>query len=100
MTNVQIETLGPNHYQLLGDLTFDTVNKLCKQERVFFREGGDVVVDLSLVTRADSAGLACLLDLIRQARSRNVKIAYENIQQQLRSLIRVSGLEGVVGQSS
>ena len=93
MATVKIETLGPGHYQLAGDLTFDTVASLCKQNKVFFRQQGDVLVDLSLVTKADSAGLACLLELIRQAKSRDVEIKFDNIQKQLRSLVRVSGLE-------
>jgi len=96
MKTVQIETLGPGHYQLIGDLTFDTVTALCKQKKIFFRQQGDVLVDLSLVTKADSAGLACLLELIRQARSRNVEMKFDNIQKQLRSLVRVSGLEKLV----
>lgn len=93
MASVQIETLGPGHFQLAGDLTFDTVTTLYKQEKVFFRQPGNVLVDLSLIAKADSAGLACLLELIRQARSRNVEIKFDNIQKQLRSLVRVSGLE-------
>ncbi|MDH5216810.1 MAG: STAS domain-containing protein [Gammaproteobacteria bacterium] len=93
METVRIETLGPGHYQLIGDLTFDTVAALCKQKKVFFRQQGDVLVDLSLVTKADSAGLACLLELIRQAKSHGVEIRFDNIQKQLRSLVRVSGLD-------
>ena len=96
MASVQIETLGPGHYQLVGDLTFETVTALCKQKKVFFRQQGDVLVDLSLVSKADSAGLACLLELVRQAKSRNVEIKFDNIQKQLHSLVRVSGLENLM----
>ncbi|HEY8553493.1 MAG TPA: STAS domain-containing protein, partial [Burkholderiales bacterium] len=46
-----------------GDLTFETVPEIYAESRAWFeRANGRVTVDLAEVERADSAGLALLLE--------------------------------------
>lgn len=57
---------------------------------------GDVVVDLSSLVRADSSGLAMLVEWMRLARIANKSIRYRNIPSQLMDIARVSGLEDIL----
>lgn len=53
---------------LAGELTMDSVAELLERGRELARSG-ELVVDLSAVTAADSAALALLLDWLRTARA-------------------------------
>lgn len=97
MNTVKMEAVSPDHYRIIGDMTFETVKQLCGEKKKLFAEPGEkVLIDLGDVARADSAGVACLLEFIRRAKSHNKEITFENIPSQLQSLIRVSGLEKLV----
>lgn len=52
-----------------------------------------IVLDLSGITRVDSAGLALLLELTRAARAHGGKLQIEKSPQQLRELAEFFGLD-------
>lgn len=55
--------------------------------------GAPIVLDLSAVTRTDSAGLALLLELTRTARARGARLQIEKAPPQLRKLAEFFGLD-------
>ena len=55
--------------------------------------GSALTIDLQQVTQADSAGLALLIEWLRQARKANVSLSFSNIPPQMLVLIRVNGLQ-------
>lgn len=83
---------GDGRLRVNGDLTFDTVPQIDVDGLV---DDGTVDVEVSLaeVVRADSAGLAFLLEWTRLARTRDRQVAFVDIPAQLRSLIEVSSAE-------
>ena len=57
---------------------------------------GQVLVDLSGVSRADSAGLALLMELQRMAARDNFEIRFQNLPDQLLQIVRLSELEEIL----
>jgi phospholipid transport system transporter-binding protein len=81
-------------YAIRGQLTFQTVPRFFEHTREMLGTGhGPVTVDLAGVTLADSAGIALLVEWQQQARAANRALAFANLPEQVRKVIRVSGLQ-------
>ena len=61
-----------------------------------FLGGNSVTVDLNGVRRCDSAGLALLIQWMREARSQSVEIRFTNLPEQLIHIAETSGLEDIL----
>lgn len=75
-----------------GPLTFYSVPHIYAASGKWFAAGA-LTIDLEQVTQADSAGLALLIEWLRQARKANVSLTFANIPPQMQVLIRVNGLQ-------
>ena len=83
-------------FALNGELSFAAVPALVTQSRVWLAAGEDsITINMATVGRADSAGLALMLEWMKQASKSGKQIKFINIPDQLSSLIRVSGLSEV-----
>jgi phospholipid transport system transporter-binding protein len=74
-------------------LSFSTVPALLSQADGLLAAG---VLDLSGVTRADSAGISFLLELNRRAQARGVPLRITGANEQIRSLLKFFGLDGIL----
>ncbi len=90
----QIDAKGDGSYVLSGELGFDTVAKLYPGP---LNGQSDVRLDLGDIDRADSAGLALLLQWAQDVRQRGGEIQFDNIPEQLAAMIKVAELESVFG---
>jgi phospholipid transport system transporter-binding protein len=81
---------------LEGELDFFTVPGVLAQARDCDAGTGAIRVDLKGVSRADSAGLALLLEWLRRAERQGCEISFVNVPEQLMSIARVCGLEGIL----
>ena len=84
------------HFQVVGDLSFDTVPALSAQSASLFHGCPALEIDLGGIERADSAGLALLIEWVRRARALEQQIRLVNIPEQMRDIVRVSGLDKVL----
>ncbi|MAZ78131.1 MAG: hypothetical protein CMF39_05580 [Legionellaceae bacterium] len=75
-----------NVIRIKGELTFDTVMSLWKANDALVADAK--VVDLSEVTRADSAGVALLCEFKR----RQHDLAFQHTPEKLENIIKLSGL--------
>lgn len=91
-----LEDQGSNNWRLSGDLTFATVAGLVDTPDFRGQRSGIIHVDLTGVTRAESAGLALLLEWQRVAEEQGVSIAYVNMPEQMQSMAAVCGLEEIL----
>ncbi|MEJ2059678.1 MAG: STAS domain-containing protein [Gammaproteobacteria bacterium] len=98
--SIRLEQVGPGQSRLVGALSFETVPEFWRQFDAagLFEGGGDAAlqVDLSGVTRADSAGIALLLALMREARGAGRQLVFAGLPDQLARMIEVSDLESVI----
>lgn len=78
---------------LTGELSFASVPRLLAQADAL---AADARVDLSGVTKADSAGIAFLLELTRRAKRAGRAITFSGASAQVRDLIRFFDLESAL----
>ncbi len=81
------------NFLIEGDLTFSSLNKKTIPSFDFLKGPDEICLDLNKVTVADSAGLALLLEWIKQSKKYDTKLMFKNIPQQLLTLATLSGLD-------
>ena len=79
-----------------GDLTFETVSTLRERGAELLGRDGDVTLDLNAVTRADSAGLALMIEWLKQAKRRDSTLQVVNMPEQMLAIARMSKLDEVL----
>ena len=77
---------------LLGQLDFNTVADLLKPGSVNL-DFQQIDVDLSQVTRFNSASLALLLEWLKLATQKGAQIKYHNAPEQLLAIARAYGID-------
>jgi len=92
----QIESLATGRVEISGDLTFDTVGELFSRGDEVLAGDGRVILDLRAVTRADSAGLALMVEWLREARRRGGRLEVVNMPDQMFSIAHMSKLDRVL----
>ncbi|MBK8161838.1 MAG: STAS domain-containing protein [Gammaproteobacteria bacterium] len=97
MSDVRADPGDPSALSVSGELSFATVPALLERGAALLAAGGGRIrLDLGGVTRADSAGLALLVEWLRLARSRRASLEIMNMPEQLRAIARVCGLDGIL----
>lgn len=80
-----------------GELDADSVPARLRQSAGWFNRGRDTVIDLGGVTRADSAGVALLLEWIRKAEKSGATLRFTGAPSQMRAIINFCALDDVIG---
>ncbi len=92
--DARLEAGSDGALRATGLLTFATARELWPQglSRIDgVTRGGELVVDLSGITRSDSAGLALLVAWHAHAGEAGVQLAYRGLPAELRALAAISG---------
>jgi len=77
-----------------GELNAASVPTLLESAVDLFRQSGQqLTIDLSEVSRADSSGLALMIDWMRTARQQQKQLSFRRLPTQLLEMARVSGIE-------
>lgn len=79
-----------------GELDFDTVADLWAATEAPILLEPILRVDLGGVQRSNSAGVALLVQWLRQARRRQVELVFIDVPAQMREIVRVADLEQVL----
>ena len=95
MTDARITVQG-DRWVLSGEIDFDTVPSLLPHPGANMVRGSNVRVDLAGVTRVDSAGLAMMVEWLREAQEKGLGISFNNVPEQLQSMARICGLEEIL----
>ncbi|UCC56535.1 MAG: STAS domain-containing protein [Gammaproteobacteria bacterium] len=98
--DVRLEDAGNGTWKLVGKLGFTTVSGLLKSTPRSFSANGDIKLDLSGVVRADSAGLALLVEWLRDFERNGRSIEFLNMPGQMQSIARVCGLAEILFDTS
>ncbi len=92
-----IEPAGDRAVRVSGDLTFATVPAVVNALRPGMRQGPGVMqVDLAGVGHSDSAGLALLVEWVRQARRHETRLSFRNVPAQMLAIARVTSLQDIL----
>jgi len=88
-----LQPAGPGRLAASGTLDFDTAVAALDRGLALMRDGTDWQIDLSGVAAADSAGLAVLLEWLKQARAAGRGLVYLDLPAQLRAIAQISDIE-------
>jgi len=97
MSGAWIVAGGHSRLGVEGVLDFDTVVPLMDQSRRYFAgESRRLEVDLQGVRRANSAGLALLLEWLELAQERGISLRFRNLPESLARLAAIANLTGLL----
>lgn len=96
MADRQLQSLERGTARLSGELTFESVPSLVDAIDELLNGADTLALDLSGVSRSDSAGLALLVSWQRRACLKNKKIVFAGLPEQLLGLVQVSGVEKIL----
>lgn len=95
----RFEHQADGRFAIHGDLTFQTVVPALEESKTLFADHSTIELDLAGVTRADSAGLALMLEWVNWARGTAREIRYRNIPRQVISIAQISEVEDMLGRA-
>lgn len=85
-----------NTFYLEGILDFDSVVPLLPLLKNAIKTAQAIELDLSGVTYTNSAGVALMLDIQRQAMARKTGVSFMNIPADMQRIITMCGLQDVL----
>ncbi len=91
-----ISRANGGRYHLEGELSFASVELALKKTAEIFVSADRLVFDLGGIAKVDSAGLALLLEWLRQARAIGVELHYTNLPRQLMAMAHVAGVDEIL----
>lgn len=93
MSDFAIEDLGEGRFEVSGDMTFATAEKMLRASEVPFEEHTQLEIDLSGVKDSDSAGLAVLLEWVTWANHTVREIRFTGMPERLLAIARTTEVE-------
>jgi len=94
--DARIDAAGEGRLLLSGDLDFATVGDLLQQARPLLADRPSTVIDLADVRRANSAGLALLLEWLAEARREGRELKFANLPPSLTAIAELSHLTALL----
>lgn len=96
---VEFRDRGDGRFEVLGELTFQTVVAALDRSKTLFAKHSVIDIDLAGVVRADSAGLALMLEWVNWARNHVRDLSFHNIPAQVISIAQISEVEDMLGRA-
>jgi phospholipid transport system transporter-binding protein len=93
MAEFQLKNEGDGKFSLSGDMTFATAEQILRQSEDLFAKHTRIEVDLSKVEKADSAGLALLLEWITWANHSVREIRFTDMPQRVLAIAQTTEVE-------
>lgn len=93
MSEYAFEDLGDGKFGLAGEMTFATAERILRESEELFAQYTQIEVDLSAVTRADSAGLALLLEWITWANHNVREIRFVGIPERISAIAQTTEVD-------
>jgi phospholipid transport system transporter-binding protein len=90
MSDFELKDLGGGRFELSGDMSFATVDRILRDSETLFRSHPALEVDFSKVRKADSAGLALLLEWKAMARQSRKEISYTAVPRSVLAVARTT----------
>ncbi len=96
MSDFELEDKGDGRFALRGAVSFVTAQNILKQSEKLFARHGALEIDLSGVDKADSAGLALIIEWKSQASGRSADIRFRNVPESLLAIARTSEVQDLI----
>ena len=86
-------------FELIGEMSFETAAQILKSSERSFAQHAETQVNLSQVSKADSAGLALLLEWIGWANHSDVEIRFLNIPKKILAIAQTAEVDELLSGS-
>lgn len=98
----QVSSPASGHVSVAGELTFATARGTCEAGIACFGRDAaqQIVVDCQGVSRADSAGLAVLIEWRRWSREHGRHLTFVNLPAQISAIARLSEVTEVLADTA
>ena len=106
LSQAKITQQSKQKYLISGTVDFTTVPDLMQTAKQLLTSAGNTVmaqteaesvsIDLSKITDCNSAGLALMLEMVKQARSNNIELHFENLPDTLLTIAKAYGVENEI----
>jgi Predicted NTP binding protein (contains STAS domain) len=93
MAKLSLIEQSPGHFTVEGNLTFASIDKETLKSFKFLKGIDTICIDLAKVGTTDSAGLALMIEWIKQSRMIRAQLRFKNIPDQLLALAKLSGFD-------
>ena len=93
MAKFELKDLGEGRFELSGEMTFETAERILVESEEPFEQHTRIEVDLEGITRADSAGLALLLEWITWANHTVREIRFLSMPERVVAIARTTEVE-------
>jgi len=96
MSSFELNKTAEGAFELVGEMSFDTAAQILKSSERDFAQLAETQVNLSQVSKADSAGLALLLEWKAQARRRNAEIRFVALPESLLAIAKATEVSNLL----
>jgi phospholipid transport system transporter-binding protein len=96
VSDFELKDLGGGNFEISGDMSFETAEQILRVSKRVFAQHENVRVDMSAVEKADSGGLALLLEWMSWARQGIAKIDFVAIPESLLAIAHAAELKDIV----
>ena len=96
MSDFEFNDLGGGNFEISGDMSFETAERILRASQRTFEQHENVRVDMSAVDKADSAGLALLLEWMSWAKQGVAKIDFVAIPASILAIAHTAELKDLV----
>lgn len=93
MSQLTLIEQHPGFFIVEGKLTFSSIDKKTVKSLNFLQSADKICIDLEKVETTDSAGLALMIEWIKQSKTHGVQLSFKNIPEQLLTLAKLSGFD-------
>jgi len=96
MSTYALEDKGGGQFLLSGDMTFRTAGQILRDSESMFEDHTRIEVDLSGVTKTDSAGLALLLEWITWANHTVREIRFDQMPEKIDAIAKTTEVDDLL----
>jgi len=106
LSQAELTQQNQQKYLISGIVDFSTVPGLLRQSSVFFTKGKasddrppdnrQVTIDLSQVAECNSAALALMLEIVKNAQQKSIEVHFENLPATLLTIAKAYGVENEI----
>lgn len=96
MSQARVKVVDNTRWELSGELNFESVPRLWRKMAILFKTPTSLTLDLSGVLHCNSAGLALLVEWLREAQRLDKKVSFENTPEQLLAVAKSCGVQDLL----
>lgn len=101
LSQAELTQQNQQKYLISGIVDFSTVPGLLRQSSDFFTKGKasddrQVTIDLSQVAECNSAALALMLEIVKNAQQNSIEVHFENLPATLLTIAKAYGVENEI----